>query len=352
MTDPRGGRLEVPSTVYSNDTESETSAFGDSSSGSPIVYVNTSLLQPPIGLSLAISKGLCMLLGLSVQLAPALSLMMDHHAYSLDVLRFLRVKGGSFVSSASEDVRGRDEEDMRGVPGYPVTLSDRQLLELKPFHTFKVGEIVAYEDGEKSNIRYGSIVSTNDHDGTADGNDEDEDEDVAWDPGAGLQRVSVCTGGRNAIRYFLSTEVYTFRSARQSSDGVRKEPPKNLSQRVFAAGGGSSTRELSSVEVSQQPIDVGPVPPAVGKEDVMLALAGLLRRAGLPLELDIKVGLITCSYVIVMWRNQNALMKSIMILLCDVMRVMGSGVEQNMTTRMLELQELANRQQQQLITER
>lgn len=171
-----------------------------------------------------------------------------------------------------------------GIPGVSVVSVDQCMLELKPFRSFRIGEVVACQQpsavpspadelGAPSSINYVYAIVVE-----------------VGEPGdGGLRKLLLKLGdGGNSLVSYLSTDVYSFRPARE---GVSM--PRAADQR----GGGHSLNFLSGQE-SNKPIFPdsskragGSAGLEVGIEssDVMTALQGLLSRAGVPISLDEEV---------------------------------------------------------------
>jgi hypothetical protein len=109
---------------------------GPSCLPSTTLFINHSLLAAPVTAEVAVSIGLCRLLGMETSLAPSVAcLLCAPQGYRAGMLSALRV--GCHPSLA--------REKLRGMPGERVTDTDLQLLELKPFRIFRQGEVVAFE---------------------------------------------------------------------------------------------------------------------------------------------------------------------------------------------------------------
>lgn len=111
--------------------------------GEKTLFVNTSLLTSYLTHEVAVSIGLCSILGLANTLATSIACLLCAPLGERDsVLLALRVGCDPLEAS----------EMLRGVPGEFVIDTDLQLLELKPFRIFRQGEVVAYESKGMSDI--------------------------------------------------------------------------------------------------------------------------------------------------------------------------------------------------------
>ena len=219
--------------------DSDTLCYQDGS----VLYVNASLLSHTITLSVAVSSGLCRVLSLPLSYAPVLAMLIASPDNMDNVLTQLRLD--SSVSSVTS----------RGVPGVEVDSSDLALLELKPYKKYNVGEIVAYEEGEK--YCYGRVVAI--------------EEDSM------LGKVAVRT--RNGVVHMLLTSVYTFRPAGYLAKRGTTAPPSSKQKQTVVK---------KITEVSKGPEDTG-----ISHDELMKALHSVLERAGIPLSLEESVVLIS-----------------------------------------------------------
>ena len=238
------------------------------SDASTVIFVNTAMLRSPFSMSLAAARGLVSVLSLPVGLAPSLVLLLDvEPAFSADILDTLRVGGlgASFATAAQ-----------RGVPGQPLQDLDADLLELKPFRSFRLGEIVAVF-GDSPQAVYGVVV------GVSDEPQQLSQHDV------GLHHISVSLGN-NCTKTMLSSEIYTFRAAKDTSVAA-------ASPGVLVSAGASSVRtaaaRLQSERVSESPASLpsqgSQALIAPGREDVREALRSLMTRSGIPFAADTEV---------------------------------------------------------------
>lgn len=106
-------------------------------------------------------------------------------------------------------------ERQRGLPGERLTAVDEGLLELKPFRIYRQGEVVAISvhavgaaapsndggdtDVAASDLRYGRVLSVQSVDGGF--------------AASGIRKVQVTAGADKTVT-LLSTDIYSFRSAR------------------------------------------------------------------------------------------------------------------------------------------
>jgi len=177
-----------------------------------VLFVNCSVLDPPITVEVAVALGLCKSLRLDTRTAAAVACLIasSTQGRAQQVLGYLRI--GSDVATM--------RERLRGIPGERIFQNDQDLLELKPFRIFRSGEVVAYQARQPSTptltntstptkltdsvgdevedgleLRYGRVVSSGE---TEEG---------------GLRRVVVRAG--EGVVTLLSTQVYSFKSARE-----------------------------------------------------------------------------------------------------------------------------------------
>lgn len=209
---------------------------------------------------------------------------------------------------------------MRGVPGEPVSAQDSALLELRPLRVFRVGEVVAVEDGAPpdaepadraetaagpdsnapvSGVKAGAVdhVPTAAPAARASGLKKVYAKVVSVGAPAdeGLRRITIRTGC--GVRTVLSTDVFTFRSARESntakaassalktpvkplfSFGRSKPAPATASGTIQVGGAGGDVQTAGeSAEAAE-----------ISRAELMGAVNGLLARAGVPMQMDQQV---------------------------------------------------------------
>ena len=233
------------------------------------LYSNISMFFPPITASVAVSIGICKIFDLDPSTAASISLLID----SIDQGDTNRVFNDLRV--ASDDVTLR--ERMRGYPGAEVTESDRKMAELKPYRTYRLGEIVAYSKEENSNkLYYARVVAIS---------DEGE---------AGLRRISIKTD--TGILTYLPTELYSFKSAREVSNQSKgpTSPNTNITFTSLLYGTKKDLRVESNKEKMNSNIvesnEKSELP--VSQNEIVGALHGLLLRAGIPVSLENQVNFI------------------------------------------------------------
>jgi hypothetical protein len=117
-------------------------------------------------------------------------------------------------------------ERQRGVPGERLCQIDEELLELKPFRLFRIGEIVAYcpevlNTSVESNIaetvsnhsfKYARVLTIFTEDTTS-----NETTDFDMMNHVGLRRVSIKIS-RDVVITVLASHVYSFKSIREALD--------------------------------------------------------------------------------------------------------------------------------------
>jgi hypothetical protein len=239
----------------------------------------------PITSSTVIGIGLCKILGLPPSYAPALSLIID----TKDTSRVNRVLSDLRMDSDTVTI----QERRRGMPGVPVSVADMNMLELKPFRVYRVGEVVAYsessaadDDGKiaKESLCYAKILSVQEGD-------------------SGLKKISLRTG--SGVVQVLPTEIHSFKSARDPSIGAGRtsSSPNAIKAPVKSTGAGASilsfTRLKDKNTVPDSSATTAPsadmsLPMSVSSsvishDEIISALHGLLQRAGMPLSMDTKV---------------------------------------------------------------
>lgn len=243
-------------------------------------------------LASSLAQGLCKLFSIDPTkantLASLIQTAIEIGAASIaDVLAQLRI--------VSDPVRQR--EAMRGSPGTSMLESDAAIIELKPFRAYRTGEVVAFSDPTRScanklndsNLFYG-IVS-----------------EVSEPGNGGLRYVTLRTGGDSSVS-LLSTEVYSFKSAKEvaSLQGPSTLSTNRLLQPFLGSGrtsapslvpSANNTRPASS-PLSEDAAAKAPATenkvPVVDARDVLGALHGLLTRAGIPVSMQNEV----CLYLV------------------------------------------------------
>ena len=227
---------------------------------SSVLYINTNKINFPITLELALSIGICKLLDLNMSLAAPLSYILSAKDIDVPILLHTLKIGGDDVFI---------KEKARGSPGLLLCTNDMQLVEIKPYRTFRVGEIVAYDENwDKSDkkedtmltLRYGQIVKIGD-------NKND----------AGLRRVVVRTD--RGVNTFLSTEIYSFKSARELNNTC---VDKVASPKHSIIGVNKPSTLLDKVKSSDTEKELDPIK----REELMQTLNSLLIRSGIPLDLN------------------------------------------------------------------
>jgi hypothetical protein len=262
------------------------------------LLVNVPAVQSPITMEIAVCSGVCQVLSLDITLSTSLACILTAavsvvHAQTaqsgdnepsgaaLHLLNLLR------IGNDQHTVR----ESLRGVPGELVTEGDKTLLELRPFRVFRQGEIIAYEesavgsDGDESVLasvpvsagatRYGRIVSVGEASET------------------GIRRLTVKIAA-NAVCVKLSTEVYSFKSAREVGSAPQ--------QRASSSSGGAvhNRQTASSAAHSHAPIASSTLQTSstsssttlsahIGQDELLSVVSGLLTRAGVPVSLEQQV---------------------------------------------------------------
>jgi hypothetical protein len=183
----------------------------------------------------------------------------------------------------------RQREASRGIPGTSVLETDAAIIELKPFRAYRIGEVVAFADPSRpcarkhneSNLYYGVVAEVS-------------------EPGnGGLRYVTLRSGSDSSIS-LLSTEVYSFKSAKEVA---ALQGPSHYPNRIMmpssarfslSAVASSSTVHRAGSTASQQDPESKPSSsdnkqPVVDTQDVLGALHGLLTRAGIPVSMQNEV---------------------------------------------------------------
>jgi hypothetical protein len=252
--------VEIPQCTEVPD--SSNLCFLDAHSDLHTLYVNCSLIKGPVSYELAVASGLTKYLSLNSSSVSTLSTL-------LAACVNMEAVGSELMDTLGVGMEsGSLRELLRGSPGECVSASDRTLLELKPFRIFRVGEVVAYvaEGSEGNDMRYGRVVACG---------DSEE---------GGLRRVVVKTGSGPA--QMLSTEVYSFKSARE-----RGSQAGTIISSLAASGSKKSTpadrnpTAAQAASVSLSPAVAAPVQ----REELLSAVTGLMQRAGIPVTVDEQV---------------------------------------------------------------
>lgn len=268
------------------------------------VFVNLALLQPPLELITAVAAAVGDLLNLSHVFTATIAYLLSSTAHqqasvpskrevdeqlnqivtrepndSQSVLTYLRL--------ASDPVVMRERR--RGMPGEKVSLCSRDLasLELKPFRLFQQGVTVAYAAPSESttvstDFRYGKVLIV--------GETSEE----------GIRRLIVKTGS-NSSTQLLSSDVYTFKTTRDSkrqSQAIeeRSRSPFSVLSRIAAPlMGNSTTRSSNGAALAETSLDHiatesgaqgGNTHSTAQQNDVLDALNTLLIRAGLGADIN------------------------------------------------------------------
>jgi hypothetical protein len=215
------------------------------------LILNANETSNSITLSLQLSLGLCKLLCLPISYTTVIRNLIDcepdHITEYLSVLR---------IEKNSASLR----EKLRGLPGEPLCDIDKLLLDLKPFKSYRPGEIVAVVYDPQTPLTASAM--SNEVEGTLShssveisniGDDLGEIDvnnlrygkifDVGDRSEHGLRKIGVRVGQEQY--YFLCTKVYSFKSSREERKSVsrgsspRKEASASSSvPSVFARGGG------------------------------------------------------------------------------------------------------------------
>ena len=315
------------------------------------LLVNCSLASPPLSVEVGLALGLCRVLGLDTALAATLGCLLaaDGPAVRAQEAAAVSLSPGPISDSlgfnAAQAVLnalrvGSDavsiREQQRGQPGEPLAVRDKQLLELKPFRVFRAGEIVAsaaahlaglglirqnhpeqdeFQDPEYQSdvdvdnigvedLRYAIVVSAGSGNGESPGITPNSGAGSSGDTG-GVRRL-VLRGSHDRQVSVLCTSVYSFKSARDAAAQSQAKGGQSTgisgwgaalirssaadavaSPSASALTSSSSSGSSSGLPVSLSGVGSGAVSPA----EVMGAVQGLLRRAGVPVSLEQKVSL-------------------------------------------------------------
>lgn len=320
-------------------------------------------------------------------------------------------------------------ERLRGLPGERVTATDLALLELKPFRVFRAGEIIVFDSAtvgsrvaagagalveevglssaaaadafhstgigttataaattaKVTDVKSSSSSSSSDISGSAMrqmGADLRYGRVVTSGAGeeGGVRRVTIKTAASVVGCTLLSTDVYSFKTAREAGK-LRSSPAATTSgghsftvsalrgvigAGVSGAGSGASIKSKSLGPASSAPVVGGAAGAAglsgggesldpIGRDEIMDAMAGLLVRAGIPVGMDTKVGafirvplhLPTCIHTYIhhaipspLWRTQPLepllMHYDSILLLCSKQDLMSRIVELGGTVKRLE----------------
>lgn len=231
------------------------------------ILISRTLLSPSITVTLAVSSALCKFLGIETYLAGTIACLIaqsEEHSNSnnnMDGIKLLQLGNDGVLMN----------EKLRGVPGNPVQEIDLPYIENKPFRIFRIGEIVAFlaDDGQGA-MTYGKVLLV--------GNAID----------AGLRKIKLSTTPDNSSSIdLLSTDVYSFKSAREmsshSSQTLDSSSPTRFTETALnvltdhgesqtSATTGSATSALTSSFVS--------------RSDLMNTLNGLLHRLNIPTDMQ------------------------------------------------------------------
>ncbi len=257
---------------------------------------------------------MCQVLGVDLTLATALACLLtvavnaqsaasgdDQTSSTRNILQVLRIGAD----------RNSVRESLRGVPGERVTAEDLELVELRPFRIFRSGEIIAYDNGSvgdeheklepsapigavgtvgtvpsSGDLRYGRIVAVGENSSVS-GSDTD----------TGIRRLTIKTGA-SGVAGRLSTEVYSFKSAREvsafappstakssnsaGSGNTTSSTNKNGNTKPSATTTTTNTNSSSSNGTQQQDSVHG----AIDQRELLGAVHSLLTRAGIPASLE------------------------------------------------------------------
>jgi hypothetical protein len=221
-----------------------------------ILYVNLNNIIPPISIETAISIGVCQLLGLDTIIASSMSCII-----------FSLKESNSSIDHVVDQLKiGNDElsraEKLRGVPGEFLFNEDVEMLELRPFRVYRIGEIVAYESndlsGTKKNLQYGKVVEIGPH------------------GEAGLRKISIKMNQIGNLCTKLSSDIYTFKSARDCSQFNNK---KEISESKLENHQKQTEPEFLVLNDTPQTSNVS-------NNELLGALAGLLTRVGVPMDME------------------------------------------------------------------
>jgi hypothetical protein len=232
------------------------------------ILVSKALLSPTVSITLAVSSALCKLLQIETYFAGTIACLLsqsdedgvDNSIGGFDGIKLLQLGNDSAFMN----------ERLRGIPGHLVQERDLPYIESKPFRIFRTGEVVAYltEDGEGP-MAYGKVLLAGD----------------AID--AGLRKIKVSTAPDNGTSIdLLSTDVYSFKSAREMSS-LSSIAMNDSSPILVVEGDGTSGNSYSSTTPS---VTAAAAPnhtsAAVSRADLMNTLNGLLHRLNIPTDMQ------------------------------------------------------------------
>jgi hypothetical protein len=244
--------------TYSSTTEKET------------IYVNygsTSNVGSVLSASLALCLGICNIFQLDSVYASLLANVLQA-GIQLGTDRMPEILYNLEVAADA----AIDRERSRGLPGYSVLPCDEAMLELKPFRSFRVGEIVAIaHSGELKGYIYAAVV------------------EVGEAGPAGLRSLLLRTG--EGVISCAVTDVYSFRSARTDgadSRTVRGSRITECAQPALKFPAGKAPSQ-SKTDKSQAFSRTENSELSTQRADVMNALSGLLSRAGIPVSMETEV---------------------------------------------------------------
>jgi len=163
-----------------------------------------------------------------------------------------------------------NEELFRGQPGFALTTTDLELIEVKPLKTFQVNEIVAVRQSiDSTELVYGTICQTQDS--------------------SALSRLRVCVG-EGIEKTFLSSQVYSLKRGRSAN--TEKTDANIISTRKYTLNHNSN---LLSVSLPSKDIvnktnneNNEAFSPVIQKEEILSAVDDLLRTADMRLNDDAK----------------------------------------------------------------
>merc|ERR1711871_273645 len=262
-----------------------------------IIYTDTSQLKEPVTPEIVLSVCICKLVGLETSLAATVATLMKSGDEAGDAHRVMDAMQIGIDSATLK-------EKQRGLPGERLTETDMQLLELKPFRIFRVGEIVAVSqivvkavdsnepgwmpeflpDLDPEDLRYARVVSTGLNSGEGGGGDS-----------SGMRKVQCKVDAEHSIT-LLSTFIHSFQSAREQDAGGRSKSPSRSSFGSPAflrkKNGSDALPPPPPTYDTAKPQGVSAAKAAelavVNQRDVVGAINGLLVRAGIPMSLEEK----------------------------------------------------------------
>jgi hypothetical protein len=282
-------------------------------------------------------------------------LIVGQYLHSQTLFVFFRSRDGDSVSTSSHYTRG--------VPGEIVSAQDASLLELRPLRAFRVGEIVAYE--EPLTRAPSTVPETGDSGPVSGAKAGTSDSSQLGSPAPprakiyakiisvgsaadeGLRRMTIKTG--TGVRAVLSTDVFTFKSAREcntakaaSAAPALKAPTKplfTLSGRKPAVSAADAAELSSSTVPPPTPGSVTSDATEVSRAELLGAVNGLLVRAGVPMDLEQQVRFLQCT-------NMNYAR------VCDGAYKLHHSCLQGMVEHILDLESSRKRLEKELAAER